>query len=108
MKCLQCRNVKFEKKKMRFSPEIKGEVIEVIAEAFVCLKCATPFMDAEQMNGLRKIAADFYRQKYGMLTSSDILHFREHLKMSQTEFANYLNVGEASIKRWETYYVQDI
>ena len=27
--------------------------------------------------------------------------------MSQSSFARYLNVGEASIKRWETYYVQD-
>jgi hypothetical protein len=28
--------------------------------------------------------------------------------MSQTAFASYLKVGEASIKRWETYYVQDV
>jgi hypothetical protein len=27
--------------------------------------------------------------------------------MSQAAFANYLKVGEASVKRWETYYVQD-
>ena len=29
------------------------------------------------------------------------------LGMSQAAFANYLKVGEASIKRWETYFVQD-
>ena len=28
--------------------------------------------------------------------------------MSQAAFANYLKVGEASIKRWETYFVQDV
>ena len=27
--------------------------------------------------------------------------------MSQIQFAEYLNIGEASIKRWETYYIQD-
>jgi len=27
--------------------------------------------------------------------------------MSQIQFARYLNVGEASIKRWETCFIQD-
>jgi len=28
--------------------------------------------------------------------------------MSQAEFSHYLNLEETSIKRWETYFVQDI
>jgi hypothetical protein len=27
--------------------------------------------------------------------------------MSQIQFAEYLNIGEASIKRWETFFIQD-
>ncbi len=107
MKCLHCNNTRFERKKIRFPVELKGETLDVLSEAFVCSKCGDSQMDTEQMNHFRKIAADTYRKGHGLLTSSEIVKFREHLKMSQIQFADYLNVGEASIKRWETYYIQD-
>lgn len=108
MKCLNCDWEKFELKNIRFNPEIKGEEVEVIVPSFVCTKCQTPLMDGEQMNVLRKSAADKYRKQHHLLTSEEILKYRNMLGMSQTAFANYLKVGEASIKRWETYYVQDV
>lgn len=107
MDCLNCENNKFEVKNTRFTPEVKGEEVEVIAPAYVCTKCQTPLMDAEQMNVLRRRAADQYRQMHHLLTSEEIIKFRTMLGMSQAAFANYLKVGEASIKRWETYYVQE-
>jgi putative zinc finger/helix-turn-helix YgiT family protein len=93
---------------MRFNPEIKGEEVEVVVPSFVCAKCQTPLMDGEQMNVLRRSAADQYRKKHNLLTSGEIIKYRASLGMSQVAFANYLKVGEASIKRWETYYVQDV
>lgn len=108
MKCLNCDCEKFESKNIRFNPEIKGEEVEVVAPSFVCTKCQTPFMNEEQMNVLRRTAADKYRKQHNLLTSEEIIKFRAVLGMSQAAFANYLKVGEASIKRWETYYVQDV
>lgn len=108
MKCLNCDSEKFVSKNLRFNPEIKGEEVEVIVPASVCKECQTPLMDNEQMNVLRKAAADQYRKKHGLLTSEEIIKYRTTLGMSQTAFANYLKVGEASIKRWETYFVQDV
>jgi DNA-binding transcriptional regulator YiaG len=64
-------------------------------------------MDSGQMNQLRKISADEYRKKHGLLTSAEITQYRKRLDMSQIQFAEYLNVGEASIKRWETFFIQD-
>ena len=107
MKCLNCDSKQFDKKRIRFPVELKGETVEVLAEAFVCGACGEPQMDAEQMNRLRRASADAYRKAHGLLTSLEIVHYRERLKMSQVEFAKYLNVGEASIKRWETYFIQD-
>jgi len=107
MKCLHCDGDKFEEKNCRFTPEVKGEEIEVIVPAMVCTQCHTPLMHENQMSGLRKMAADVYRQKHGLLTSEEIVNFRSLFGMSQSAFANYLKVGEASIKRWETYFVQD-
>jgi putative zinc finger/helix-turn-helix YgiT family protein len=108
MKCLNCDCEKFESKNIRFTPEIKGEEVEVVVPSFVCSKCQTPLMDGEQMNGLRRSAADKYRKKHKLLTSEEIIHYRAALGMSQSAFASYLKVGEASIKRWETYFVQDV
>lgn len=107
MKCLHCDNDQFDKKRIRFPVELKGETIEVLSEAFVCSKCGEPQMDSEQMNKLRKVSADEYRKMHDLLTSNEILQYRERLGMSQIQFAEYLNIGEASIKRWETYYIQD-
>ena len=60
------------------------------------------------MNVLRRSAADKYRKLHKLLASEEIIKYRASLGMSQAAFANYLKVGEASIKRWETYYVQDV
>ena len=108
MKCLQCDGTDFEVKNCRFTPEIKGEEVEVVAPAMVCVNCNEQLMNDEQMSQLRKLAADGYRKKHGLLTSEEILHFRTLFGMSQTAFAQYLKVGEASIKRWETYFIQEV
>ncbi len=108
MKCLNCEGEKFESKNIRFNPEVKGEEVEVVVPSFICTSCQSPIMDGEQMNILRRVAADTYRKKHQMLTSDEIIKFRTRLGMSQVAFASYLKVGEASIKRWETYYVQDM
>jgi len=105
MKCLNCDSEKFESKNICFNPEIKGDEVEVVVPSFVCKKCQTPLMNGEQMNVLRRSAADKYRKQHNLLTSEEIIKYRALLGMSQTAFAKYLKVGEASIKRWETYFV---
>lgn len=65
-------------------------------------------MDTSQMNILRRKAADEYRRQSNLLTSEQIVKYRSMLGMSQAAFAKYLKAGIASIKRWETYFVQDV
>jgi putative zinc finger/helix-turn-helix YgiT family protein len=107
MKCLKCNGEQFSIKKIRFTPEIKGETVEVLLPSYVCDECSEALMDTAQMSALRKAAADKYKSNHGLLTSEEIVALRENLNMSQAEFADYLKVGKASIKRWETYFVQD-
>ena len=54
-----------------------------------------------------RLAADVYRRKHSLLTSEDIRERRERVNMAQEEFARYLGVGSASVKRWEVGQVQD-
>lgn len=107
MKCLKCSNDEFEIKRSRFDPEIKNQVVEVEVPCFACKKCGATLMDSAQMNILRRAAADRYRELNNLLTAEQIVKYREAMGMSQAAFARYLNVGEASIKRWETYFIQD-
>ncbi len=107
MECLNCNSKKFIKKKLRFSPVVKGQKIDVITLCDVCCSCGEALMDSKQMTLFRRESADAYRAKNKLLTSKQIVAYRESLGMSQATFARYLNVGEASIKRWETHHVQD-
>ncbi len=107
MKCLKCDCEKFKEKNVHFNPEVKGEEVKVAIPVWVCTACATPWVDSTAMNRLRRAAANRYRHERGLLTAEQIRMFREALGMSQATFARYLHIGEASIKRWETYYVQD-
>jgi hypothetical protein len=63
MKCLNCDCEEFDNKNFRFNVEIKGEKVNVVTPSFVCSKCQTPLMDGEQMNELRRKAAEKYLKK---------------------------------------------
>ncbi len=87
MKCLNCDCERFETKNIRFTPEVKGGEVEVIVPSFVCMECQTPLMDTDQMNVLRKCAADKYRKLNNLLTSEEIIKFRTMLGMSQSAWS---------------------
>jgi len=50
--------------------------------------------------------ADAYRSKTGLLTSHEIKSLRISHGLSQQQLADLINVGVASIKRWETGLIQ--
>jgi len=85
-----------------------GEEFTVESEAIVCKKCGFTTVDRPQLDTYYTRVADAYRGKHKLLTSRQIVSIRERLKMSQEEFAKFLCVGIASIKRWEHGKVQDV
>lgn len=85
----------------------KGETLHVKTPANVCVKCGHATLTLDQADELRSRTADAYRDKHGLLTSAQIKAWRKILGMSQREFAHFLSVGEASVKRWETWLVQE-
>lgn len=107
MKCLECGNEKFTVKDVPETVDFKGLTITVSTPSYVCDSCNFTLTDTEQMNAFRRAVSDKYRQIKGLLTSEEIKAYRNRLDMSQEQFADYLKVGVASIKRWETYFIQD-
>lgn len=92
---------------LRFENELKGELLEFIAPAFKCQQCGEVFSTTDQKRVGMVNLADTYRKKHNLLTSGEIKKYRESLGKSQDQFANFLGVGVASVKRWESYTVQD-
>lgn len=87
--------------------EYAGEKFRVETEAMVCPECGYAALHASQIDAFATRLADKFRAKHGLLTSAQIRAIRNQLGMSQEEFAKYLNVGIASVKRWELGKVQD-
>lgn len=107
MLCFNCEESNFETKDVRIQQELKGDTISVVTEAEVCSACGFEHLTDDQANLLRKNTADEYKRIHGLLTSEEIKLYRNKLGMSQRQFAEYLGFGEASVKRWETYFIQD-
>jgi putative zinc finger/helix-turn-helix YgiT family protein len=84
-----------------------GEEFTVRANGLQCTECGFKTIDNEQSGEFTKLVSDAYRQKHGLLTSAEIRAARKRLRMSQQEFARYLKVGLASVKRWENGQIQD-
>ena len=107
MKCLNCSCGLTELRNVRFTPVVKNEGVDIVVPCSVCKGCNTPLMDGKQLNLLRRKAADRYRENNQLLTSQQIHRISEKIGNVPSVFAKFLNVGEASVKRWETYYIQD-
>lgn len=107
MLCLKCENEKFSIKKVKIEQEFKGRTLKVIVEAMACDTCDFNQFTDDQANMLRRETVELYKREEKLLTAEQIRKYREDLGMSQVEFATYLGVGVASIKRWETCFVQE-
>jgi len=107
MLCLRCKNEEFGECMAETSQVFRGETFAVKAPSMACKDCGWLTMTDEQADVLRLKVADAYREKHELLTSAEIRQARETLGLSQQAFAQRASVGVASIKRWETAFVQD-
>ena len=84
----------------------KGVDITVNAEAFVCPRCGLEAGTLQTAGAMQLAIADAYRAKQGLLTSKEIKELRKAHNLTQRDLADIMNIGIASIKRWETGTVQ--
>jgi len=107
MLCLRCKNEEF-KECLAETPQVfRGENFTVKAPAMACTHCGWQTMTDDQADVLSRAVADAYREKHQLLTSGEIKQARQQLGLSQEAFAKRVSVGVASVKRWETGFVQE-
>ena len=82
--------------------------VEVSYEApcQVCVACGLELASVDQAAEMQVRLADAYRRKVDLLDSQAIRALRKKLSLSQQAFADQLEIGVASIKRWENGGIQ--
>src|SRR5262245_18786264 len=105
--CLNCDRADLERKVIQLSGEVRGEAYTVEMIGLECPNCGHKALEGRDMPEFGRLLADRYRAKHGLLTSEEIRNRRKRLKMNQEEFADWLGVGIASVKRWEMGKIQD-
>lgn len=108
MKALNCPkgHGPMELKKLHKEKTFKGVNIGYMAEAFVCPVCDLEAGTVQTAGVVQRAIADAYRAKVDLLTSQEIKSLRQAKGLTQRQLADSMNVGIASIKRWETGMIQ--
>jgi putative zinc finger/helix-turn-helix YgiT family protein len=108
MKTLNCPkgHGPMELKNLNKQKTFKGVDIEYMAEAFVCPECGLEAGTMQSAGNVQRAIADAYRTKTGLLTGPEIRSLREAKGLTQQQLAEVMNIGIASIKRWETGMIQ--
>lgn len=107
MKCIICDSENIKDTTVRRDEVIKEVPITYVAHVLKCANCGNEMSTTTMMKANLNASADAFRKASGLLTSEEIIAYRSSLGMSQNDFAEYLGVGSASIKRWETGHIQD-
>jgi putative zinc finger/helix-turn-helix YgiT family protein len=105
---LNCPNDHGEMKLLTKQKKTSFRGIDVTypVECFVCPECNLEVGTLEQAAATQRSIADAYREKVGLLKSSEIVKGRNSQHLTQEALAKRMQVGIASIKRWEGSIIQ--
>lgn len=107
MKCFDCESGRLSRKAAKVPHEVRGLKFEVEDSVWVCNQCGAISIPPDRLKEHGRLVDEAYRRLAGILTVEEIKAARHRLRMSQRQFAEYLGVGEASVKRWETGVLPD-
>jgi len=105
MICPQCHGPT-QKVAVEKSTLFKGIDVRYIAGLHRCAACGLELADADEAATMQERLADGYRRAVGLLSGEEIRGLRLRKGLSQQALADELQIGIASIKRWETGVVQ--
>ena len=103
--CLTCK-IEAQSHKQKRNVRYKDTSLTIEYEASVCPTCGLEFSTVDQAAQIQFLLAEAYRKQKSMMTASEIAMYRKMKGLSQAKLAELLNVGVASIKRWEGSLIQ--
>lgn len=106
MKCIKCGHVVEPEARRTVEAELKGEHVSVEVIAPQCAKCGEVVLLGRHVRAYHRAVSDAYRREVGLLTIDEIDSLRRNLNMTLPEFADYVFVGIATLKRWRRGEIQ--
>lgn len=105
---MNCPNEHGEMEKTRRIEEatFRGVVVRYEVELWTCSTCGIEVEDLPLAADNQRSLSEAYRQAAGLLTGKEIAAERKRLGWSQEDLARAINVGIASVKRWERGQIQ--
>ncbi|MDR3749023.1 MAG: hypothetical protein P4M04_12855 [Acidobacteriota bacterium] len=104
---MECGMGRMQLKMARTCHEVRCVKFEVEGKALVCSRCGFQVIPPDLLNEHAQLVDQGFRKAAGLLSAKDIRAARTGLGFNQQQFAEYLGVGEASVKRWELGALQD-
>jgi len=86
---------------------VRNELITVPMEYYKCSNCEEEFLVPDEENDPFDAAYRLYRSSHNMLQPEAIRDFRRRYHLTQSELANLLGLGGATISRYENGRLQD-
>lgn len=106
MKCIQCGHVVEPAAPRTVDAELRGERVSVELDVPRCANCGEIVLLGKHVRAYHRAVSDAYRRKVGLLTMDEIDSLRRNLNMTLQEFADYVFVGIATLKRWRRGEIQ--
>lgn len=106
MKCIKCGHVVEQEAPRTVEAELKGERVSVILKAPQCMNCGRVVILGKNTRAYHRAVSDAYRRKVGLLTIDEINRLRRNLRMTWPDFASFVFVGIATLKRWRRGEIQ--
>jgi putative zinc finger/helix-turn-helix YgiT family protein len=86
--------------------QFKGVDVTYTARLHQCGECGLELASIDEAATMQEQLSDAYRQAVGLLGSEEICRLRQENGLSQQALADALDIGIASIKRWESGVIQ--
>lgn len=100
MKCIKCGHTMDMEASRMLDAEVRGEHVQVEVIAPHCSQCGRVVLTARGRRMYSRAAADAYRGRHELLQARQIDQMRKSLGMTWKQFAEYVGVGVATLKRW--------
>ena len=107
LSCPVCDGTKLELTKGEKELTVRNQSIIVDMQYYRCSDCGEEFLIPDSENDPFERAYCLYRARHNMLQPEEIRDFRHKYGLSQSDLANILGLGGATISRYETGKLQD-
>jgi putative zinc finger/helix-turn-helix YgiT family protein len=105
--CPNCEKVTSIERVNNFEDiNIRGEVITIKNDYFLCKECGQEFVDTKINIDPLEEAYRKYRELKGMIKPEEIRDYRKKFNLTQEEFSKLLGIGIATINRYENGALQ--